>query len=74
MSPLVIITLILSTYPLYKPYKLEPPQRVGFWAFLVWKRVYTLPILVWNRLQFSRELGVAYERSYRFDSKWIRTK
>ena len=28
----------------------------GFWAVLVWKRVYTLPILVWNRVWFSREL------------------
>ena len=25
----------------------------GIWAFLVWKRVYTLPILVWNRVWFS---------------------
>lgn len=30
MSPLVIISLILSTYPLYEPYKFEPPQKVGF--------------------------------------------
>ena len=28
----------------------------GFGAVLVWKRVYTLPILVWNRVWFSREL------------------
>ena len=28
----------------------------GFWAVLVWKWVYTLPILVWNRVWFSREL------------------
>ena len=27
-----------------------------FGAVLVWKRVYTLPILVWNRVWFSREL------------------
>ena len=26
----------------------------GFWAFLVWKRVYTLPILVRNWVWFSR--------------------
>ena len=32
MSPLVIISLILSTYPLYEPYKFEPPQRVGFFG------------------------------------------
>ena len=28
----------------------------GFWAVLVWKRVYTLPILVWNRVWFLRGL------------------
>ena len=28
----------------------------GFWAFLVWKRVQTLPIFVWNRVGFSRDL------------------
>ena len=28
----------------------------GFGAVLVWKRVYTLPILVWNRVWFSRNL------------------
>ena len=32
------------------------PNRLGFWAFLTWKRVYTLVILVWNRVWFSREL------------------
>ena len=38
--------------PLYKSYRYVPPH----YAILVWKRVYTLPILVWNRLWFSREL------------------
>ena len=35
-----------------------PPQRVWnqFWAFLVWKPVQTLPILVWSRVGFSRQL------------------
>ena len=33
-----------------------PPQGYGFWAFLVWRRLYTLPIVVWNRVLFSREL------------------
>ena len=32
------------------------PIGSGFWAVVVWKRVYTLPILVWNRVWFSREL------------------
>ena len=32
------------------------PEGYGFWAFLVWKRVYILPILVWNRVWFLREL------------------
>ena len=31
-------------------------KGLGYWAFLVWKRVYTLPTLVWNRVWFSREL------------------
>ena len=43
--------------PLYKPYWYVPPQRVWFFgAFLVWKQVYTLPIWVWIRVWFSREL------------------
>ena len=43
--------------PLYKPHRYVPPvKRYGFWAFLVWKRVYTLPILVRNRVWFSKEL------------------
>ena len=32
------------------------PIGLGFWAVLVWKRVYTLSILVWNRVLFSRDL------------------
>ena len=32
------------------------PIGYGFCAVLVWKRVYALPILVWNRLRFSGEL------------------
>ena len=28
----------------------------GFWAFFVWKRVYTGPILVLNQVWFSRGL------------------
>ena len=32
------------------------PIGWGFWAVLVWKWVYTLPILVWNQVWFSKEL------------------
>ena len=32
------------------------PIGLSFCAVLVWKWVYTLPILVWNRVWFSREL------------------
>ena len=32
------------------------PKGYGFWAFLVWKRVCILPIFVWNRVRFLREL------------------
>ena len=32
------------------------PIKLGFCAVLVRKRVYTLPILVWHRVWFSREL------------------
>ena len=32
------------------------PIGSGFCAVLVWKQVYTLPILVWNRVWFLREL------------------
>ena len=39
--------------PLNNPYSYVPPQRVGFW-----KRVYILPMLVWNRVWFSRKLHI----------------
>ena len=32
------------------------PKKYGLWAFLIWKRGNTLPILVWNRVWFLREL------------------
>ena len=47
------------------------PIGEGCWAVLVWKWVYTLPILVWNRVWFRGNYG-AYERIYRFNSKWVR--
>ena len=42
--------------PLYKLCRFVPPNRVGFLRRFVCKRVYTLPILVWNRVWFSGEL------------------
>ena len=42
---------------LWKPYRYVPPQRVWFLRFFcLLKRIYTLLILVWNRVWFSREL------------------
>ena len=40
--------------PLYKLYRYVLPKGYDFWAFLVWKQVYTLPILV-------RETGMVFE-------------
>ena len=40
----------------------------GFWAVLVWKRVYTLPILVESGVAFEGTTGV-YDGIYRFNSK-----
>ena len=42
--------------PLYKPTSLRRPKGYGFLAFLGWKRVCTLPIMVWIRVGFSKEL------------------
>ena len=43
---------------LWKPYRYVPPQRVWFLRFFcLLKRIYTLLILVWNRVWFSRELS-----------------
>ena len=47
------------------------PNGSGFRAILVWKRVYTLPILVWNRYGFLGELRECMNVIYRFNSKWI---
>ena len=56
--------------PLYKPYRYVPPHREGVCAVSVWKRIYTLPILIWNRVWFSRELRTrVYERIYRFNER-----
>ena len=46
----------LGGTPLYKLYRYVPPKGYDFWAFLVWKQVYTLPILVCKQVWFSREL------------------
>ena len=42
--------------PPYKLYMYGPPHRVGFLRRFGLKTVYTLLILVWNRVWFSREL------------------
>ena len=45
--------------PLYKLYRYVPPHRVGFLRGFGLKtgiRIYTLPILVWNRVWFLREV------------------
>ena len=55
MWPLVYSTA--GGTPLYKPYRYVPPQRVWFLVLFGLKTtVYTLPILVWKRVWFSREL------------------
>ena len=41
---------------------------------LVWKQVYSLPILVWNWVWFSRGLRERMNVCYCFNSKWMRTK
>ena len=46
-----------------------PDGYIYFLAVLVRKRVYILPILVWNRVSFSMELRESYERICYFSSK-----
>ena len=49
-----------------KPYRYVRPQRVWFWAVLVWNRVKILTILVWNRVRCVHsdlELGTVLKRS-----------
>ena len=60
--------------PLYKLYRYVPPQRVGFLRRFGIKRVYTLPISVWNRVWFSRELKECMNVFYSFPSKGVRKK
>ena len=58
--------------PLYKLYSHVPSHRVGFLRrFRL--RVFTLPILVWNRVWFLRELRRSV-RIYRFNSKRARRR
>ena len=45
-----------GVHPNIRHIRMCHPKGYGFWAFLVWKRVYTLHILVWHRVWFSREL------------------
>ena len=51
------------------------PKGYDFWAFLVWKRVYTLVAHfdLESGMVFEETTGT-YESSYRFNSKGIRTK
>ena len=51
-----------------------PKKRYGFCALLVWKREYILPILVWNRVWFTRELREYTHVFCYFSSKWILRK
>ena len=60
------------------------PRGYGFCAVLVWKRVQTLPVLVWKRgdsAHFGLESGMVfkgttgvYESIYYFNSRWLRKK
>ena len=54
------------------------PKGWGFCTILVWKRVYTLSILVWNLVWFSRELReclnlfIVYRKKDKYaNSKWM---
>ena len=63
----------LGGTPLHKLYRYVLPKGYAFWAFLVWKQVYTLPILVWKQVWFSKELRECMNMHiYRLNSKWIR--
>ena len=48
-------------------YRYVPPHRVEFLRRFGLKTGNTLPILVWNRVWFSKELQRVYERNYRFN-------
>ena len=54
------------------------PKGWGFCTILVWKRVYTLSILVWNLVWFSKELReclnlfIVYRKKDKYaNSKWM---
>ena len=79
-NPISILALNHRTFrrgggggtPLYKPYRYVPPQRVGVFA------PYTLSILVWNLVWFSRELReclnlfIVYRKKDKYaNSKWM---
>ena len=59
--------------PLYKPHTYVLRLRYGFWAFLAWKRVYSLLILVWNRVCSRGKHGSVW-MYYLFNTKSARTK
>ena len=66
--------LVPGGTPLYKPYRYVPPQRVGFLRRFVLKSGIDLPILVWNRLWFSRELREYMYLSFQFQMTRERKK
>ena len=78
-----ISDLIKNLIPFFKPEALEPGawqavrygprQRYGFLAVLVWNRVSTSTILVWNGVWFvhsSLELGMFLRRTSHFFVIW----
>ena len=48
-----VISLISTDAPLYKAYRYVPPQRVRFFAVLVWKRLKTFPICLESGIVFE---------------------
>ena len=58
--------LVPGGTPLYKPHRYVLSQRVGFLRRFVLKSGIDLPVLVWNRLWFSRELREYMYLSFQF--------
>ena len=65
---------VLRGFLLYKLYRYVPPHWVGFLRRFVWKRVgFAHCGRLESGMVFEGTTGV-YERIYRFNSKWVRTK
>ena len=82
LKPISILALNHRTFrggtPLYKPYRYVPPQRVGVFAPFWSENGYTLCLLVWNLVWFSRELReclnlfIVYRKKDKYaNSKWM---